>query len=281
MIPVERPKAAVDRHLLLKVRPLKLREVLSKYIVLRQHLDERLFERVYLEFAPGIYLRLKPSDREHKRMTIQGFTELSVSRRIWKLARRGGLMVDVGANYGYYACIWAAGNVRNSVVAFEPSPLNIEPLRANIKSNGLDPQVNIRTEAVGLSNDLGHFWVGPREETGWGGLSLTATPDSVKVKIVSLDQALPNAVITVLKIDTEGADTWVLIGAQRLLAERRIVHVFFEDNPERRQALGIQCSAAHNLLKSFGYNVEYLGDGQYHATISRLSARRQLPPNGG
>jgi FkbM family methyltransferase len=274
VISIKGQKAAADGHLLLKVRPLRLREVLATYIALRQYIDERLFERVYLEFAPGICLRLRPSDREHKRMTIQGFTELSVSRRIRNLARLGGLMVDVGANYGYYTCIWAAANTCNRVVAFEPSPLNTQPLRSNIKSNGLGSQVDIRTEAVGLSNDVGHFWLGPREETGWGGLCLTATRESIKVKTVSLDQALPGVAISVLKIDTEGADTWVLIGAQNLLSERRIAHLFFEDNPERRKALGIPSSTAHDLLKSFGYDIEYLGNGQYHATISRAIATR-------
>lgn len=88
------------RHALLMVRPLRLREALSNLFFLRRPIDVGLFDRVNLEFARSVLLRLQAGDREHKRIAIQGFTELSVSRHISKLAQRGGLMVDVGANYG-------------------------------------------------------------------------------------------------------------------------------------------------------------------------------------
>ena len=49
--------------------------------------------------------------------------------------------------------------------------------------------------------------------------------------VVTLDEELKDvSFIDVLKIDTEGADTWVLEGAAFLLRQKRIRHVFFEEN---------------------------------------------------
>jgi FkbM family methyltransferase len=256
-------------HLLLKLRPLWLREIVSTHFVLRRVIDKRLFEHVHLEFAPTVCLQLKPTDREHKRMTVQGFTELAVSRRIARLAKQGGLLVDVGANYGYYTCIWAAANASNRVIAFEPSPRNLGPLRRNISRNALGSQVDVRINAVGISSGQGHFWLGPEEETGWGGLLTTDKYDSVAVDVVSLDHGLSSVLepINVLKVDTEGADTWVLSGARTLLANHQVTHVFFEDNPERRNALGISRVEAHQMLKCCGYKIEALGEGQYYAHV--------------
>lgn len=262
-----RSAADSDWHPLLKVWPLRLREALSSLFYLHFDIDRKLFDRVRLEFAQGIFLRLQSTDREHKRMTIQGFTELVVSRRISKLAKAGGLMVDVGANYGYYTCIWAAGSKLNRVIAFEPSPRNIPALTHNVTSNRLEAQVEISSKAVGMSKGMGRFWLGPFEETGWGGLIKAPVRNSVVVEVVSLDDVLSVEKVDVLKIDTEGADTWVLIGARRLLSAQRIQHVFFEDNPKRRVALCISDSEAHCLLRSHGYTVEYLGNGQYHARL--------------
>lgn len=163
--------------------------------------------------------------------------------------------------------MWAAANSLNRVLSFEPSPKNISALAYNVRANRLESRVEVRCEAVGVSDCSGHFWLGPAHETGWGGLIPAAGANSVVVEIVSLDEALDGRSVDVLKIDTEGADTWVLTGACRSLAARRVQHVFFEDNPKRRVALGIPRWEAHRLLNTFGYNIKYLGDGQYHASI--------------
>jgi hypothetical protein len=72
----------------------------------------------------------------------------------------------------------------------------------------------------------------------------------------------------VLKIDTEGADTWVLFGAERLLRLQRIEHIFYERNDVCMGWLGIQPGEAEEFLARLGYQVEPLargGDAQYHA----------------
>jgi len=74
-------------------------------------------------------------------------------------------------------------------------------------------------------------------------------------------------VIDVLKVDTEGTDSWVLDGARRLLRSHCVRHVFFEQNLPRMTALGIQHDAPFRTLEAYGYKVDAVGgdDGMFHA----------------
>ena len=73
-----------------------------------------------------------------------------------------------------------------------------------------------------------------------------------------LDNELSNELIEVLKIDVEGADTWVLEGCERLLRDKRIKRIFFEQNIGRMEQLGIQAGVAQTFLRDLGYSCEPL-----------------------
>ncbi|NEO43483.1 MAG: FkbM family methyltransferase [Moorea sp. SIO4A3] len=229
-----------------------------------------LFENANLEFAPQIKLKLMPTDASHKMIAFCGFYELPVSRRIAKLSRSGGLMVDVGANYGYYSCLWAAASSQNKVIAFEASPKNSSALKHNIINNRLETQIDIREIALGKESGNLRFDLGPDEQSGWGGLVVENSPNTIEVPVVSLDEVFVNNNdhIDVLKIDTEGADTWVLQGAEQLLRSHRIKHIFFEENKVRMSKLDIKPGEAQKFLQNCGYRLESLGPGEWYASIS-------------
>ena len=120
----------------MRIRPLWLREKLFwKFYFKQGNKFADLFEDASLEFAPKHSLRLMLTDVSHQQIALLGFCELSLSRRMMQFAKMGGLMVDVGANYGYYSCLWAAANPQNQVVAFEASPRNLSALQLNLGQN--------------------------------------------------------------------------------------------------------------------------------------------------
>jgi len=89
----------------------------------------------------------------------------------------------------------------------------------------------------------------------------------MQVKVCRLDDLIPAGKnISVLKIDTEGADTWVLIGAEKMLRQKRIRHIFYEANLERMQRLGIQPDKAEKYLTGLGYIVRPFGPQEFYAT---------------
>ena len=255
-----------------KIRPLWLREKLFwKFFALRSRLPENLFEDASLTFAPGVKLSLKPSDIGHRQIALLGYMEWDLSTRMRELASKGGLFVDVGANYGYYTCLWAAARPENRVVAFEASPRNLAGVTCNVERNGLQSRVTIVRKAAGRAPGRMSFSLGPEHETGWGGLSLSAGENEVEVEVTTLDEyfgSLPGSpVIEALKIDTEGADTWVIYGAEKLLAQKRIRRLFFEENTNRMEKLGIGMGEAPEFLKRHGYTAERLGENEWQAWV--------------
>lgn len=216
-----------------------------------------LFDDAELAFAPGIRMKLLSTDEGHGCIATAGFYQLPLARTIARLGKHGGLMVDVGANYGYFSLLWAAQKPGNRVIAFEASPRNQQALRHNVEKNAFAEVVTLRSEAVGKEKDRLSFHLGPEEQTGWGGLVQgDGEGNKVTVSVVTLDEEFKEVpFIDVLKIDTEGADTWVLEGAGDLLVQKRIGHVFLEENLSRMAQLNIESGRATDLLRECGYLV--------------------------
>ena len=213
-----------------------------------------LYEAASLRFAPDVVMQLVPGDCISDVIAFTGVYELNLTRRIAELAKRGGTLIDVGANLGYYSLLWASLNRKNKCIAFEASPRNIEILRQNININGLDAQIKLMPFAAGKSAGRLQFDQGPTEQTGWGGFSTTNTEDSVEVDAVRIDEIVStNDPIALLKVDIEGADAWALMGCERLLKAKAIREVWFEQNKPRIRSLGIPIDAAQEFLQSVGY----------------------------
>ena len=213
-----------------------------------------LFQDAPLAFRSGLRMTLNPDCLIHQSIAFTGCYELSLSRRLLRHARQGGVLVDVGANYGYFALLWAAQRPGNRVFAFEAGPRNHRPLQHNVSRNKLDDRITVFNLAASREPGVLAFEQGPQDQTGWGGLSLEPTTGSVLVQVVRLDDVLPaDPFIDVLKIDTEGADAWVLQGAERLLRDRRVGTIFFEENPARAEALGSSRGEAVRYLSGRGY----------------------------
>ncbi len=258
-------------NLIRKIPVLWLREKLFWNLgTWRSNLDPGLFENVRLQFAPNVVLALKPSDIGHKQIAVLGYMERDLTLVMNSLAAQGGLLMDVGANYGYYTCRWSAANKSNRVIAFEASPRNLHAVKRNVEKNNLQSQVAIIPRAAGKAAGTMRFSMGPEDQTGWGGFSLAQASDEVEVEVTSLDDYCSQhkvSEIAVLKIDTEGADTWVIQGCARLLQEKKIKHLFFEENSARMETLGIQLAEAPALLRAAGYRVEKMGDTEWHASV--------------
>lgn len=254
----------------LRVLPLRAREWLVHARYLRTAAGRGgLFRDAPLALAPAVRMDLAPTDVGHAAIALAGVCEARLSRLVWRLARRGGLLLDVGANYGYYSLLWAAARPDNRVVAIEASPRNVEPLRRNIAKNGLASRIDVRHAAAGRVSGTVTLDLGPPEQTGWGGIAADGAANTAVVPALRLDDLARDADIegiAVLKVDVEGADAWVLEGAERLLAERRVAHVFFEQNDPRMAALGIRLPDTLRFLARRGYRARPIGGMEWHAT---------------
>ena len=224
-----------------------------------------------LDFADVTLSHLLPTDHLHRQILHTGFYEEDLSRWLSHTARtEGGLLVDVGANIGYFTALWLAGRTDNTAHCFEPSPRNLQLLAGNLAQPKLQGRHTIHPTALSRESGRMNFDPGPEEQTGWGGLDPSNSSLAVSVDVRRLDDVLPEARITVLKIDCEGADPWVIEGASKLLERQLIRHVVFENNPSRSRQLGTSTPKAIELLKSCGYKVDPLSprsENEFHAYV--------------
>jgi FkbM family methyltransferase len=149
----------------------------------------------------------------------------------------GDCFLDVGSHVGLYA-IGAALRVGRGgrVIAFEPTPATIVKLKKNVDLNDLGDRISINDIALSHQSGTAEFlttgtsmmnsiFAGtPPGQTRGGG------PERrIHVRTARLDEFLDPARSHVAKIDTEGHELPVLLGAERLLASK--ARIFVELHP--------------------------------------------------
>jgi FkbM family methyltransferase len=178
-----------------------------------------------------------------------------------------GMMIDLGANIGAVALDWANRSPALRIHAYEPNPATNTVLRQNIATNGLADRITVFDDAVGRESGAIDLWtnVNSMTATGYGG---APEPGAVPVRVsqVDLNEVIKRAnggPVSLLKIDTEGAEADTLEGASQATLQS-IGQVILEyhvglcpDAPGRCQKVleqaGFQClirptNAAHGLL---------------------------------
>jgi FkbM family methyltransferase len=251
----------MSRPALLGILPRTLRQAayFNRYHT-RHAAWRHLFARAPLALCPEITMYdLVPGDVISGCVAFNGFYEWGLTKHMARHAAKGGVLVDVGANMGYFSLLWAGLNPSAMVVAFEASPRNVDLFQHNVKQNHLEDRITVIPKAAGDHAGTISFDPGPVEQTGWGTISAKALPSSISVPMVRLDEQLPNARIDVLKIDVEGADTLVLLGCERLLKGQNIKIIYFEQNSEKMEQIGIAHGDARQFLRSVGYDSRCLG----------------------
>jgi len=142
------------------------------------------------------------------------------------LLRQGDHFVDVGANVGSYTIL--ASKVRRAfTTSFEPVPSTFDWLKRNTEVNDLEELVELNNQ--GCSNESKILKFSKEKDTTNHVLTDADEDEYIEVETVSLDIALKHSP-TLMKIDTEGFETEVLKGAQRILREDSLLAIIIELN---------------------------------------------------
>ncbi len=159
-----------------------------------------------------------------------------------------GAVADIGACLGDHTLAYAQRVGRQGrVYAFEPNPVALECLRHNLKGY---PQVRIFDCA--LSNIEGRCTIGPHpwQPKNLGMATMMEGEDVVVKRLDTLALEWPR--LDFLKLDTEGVEPAVLLGAERTLARHRPV-ILFEVNQPLLAAHGTCAAGIYGPLTLWGY----------------------------
>jgi FkbM family methyltransferase len=192
-----------------------------------------LLVRLVLPLAPDEFLAGLPgggaiSLRYRERIGLStllyGAFEAPETELLRALARPGSTAVDAGANVGVFTIPLAlAVGEAGRVLAFEPSPETVRRLRENVRRNRLE-NVSVFDSALGAAR--GTTTLALADDAAYNS-TMWSTPSSgasAQVPLERLDDVwatLGRPQVSVLKVDVEGAEVDVLVGAVELLRTSR------------------------------------------------------------
>lgn len=217
-------------------------------------------DRIYLTIQEsGIKLLLDPLDKRFIPIEILNFKSIEPLEKnlIINLVSHCKVVVDVGANIGWYTL--NLGKLKNveKIYAFEPIPHTYSYLVEHIKMNEI---LVAETHNVGLSNEVGEknfYWT--TEETGSSSMSNIRERNDISLtrcRVDTLDNFMKNkeSKIDFIKIDVEGAELLVIEGAIKCIDKDHPI-IFAELLRKWSAKFNYHPNDVIELLKKKGYKV--------------------------
>jgi FkbM family methyltransferase len=226
------------------------------------------------------YLHLKPAgivlvDAQGSKMYVDsrdvgitpyllewGFYEKYETDLFKRLVKKGMVVVDVGANFGYYTLLAArlVGD-EGKVFAFEPDPYNYDLLCRNIEVNGYRNVVPVRKAVFSKSGKMKLFL----DKSNLGAHSLSeANVDkgaSITVEATSLDGYFKNTdyKIDFIKMDVQGLEMKVLEGMENTISRSDNLEIITEFWPTGLRNSGSSPRGFLNKLVECGFVLYQIG----------------------
>lgn len=221
---------------------------------------KRQFFRYYLS---KILFRLKLKNRYiireiHGSKMYLDFQEKGISRDLLKNENReilsvetiqqelkpGDIVIDIGANIGYYALLEArlVGD-EGRVYAIEPVAQNVELLKKNIELNNYK-NVEVFQLAMGNENKTAPIYLSDKCNCSTF-IKPKTFVEEVPIKMVTLDKFLENKPYpTLIRMDVEGYEVEIVEGMKKILSLNKPLKLLIEVH-------GIRLSKGKEMLRTF------------------------------
>lgn len=193
--------------------------------------------------------------------SLYGICEKFETNFLEKKIKKNMVVLDLGANIGYYTLIAAKlVGEKGKVYAFEPAPDNFALLKKNIEVNGYK---NVVLVQKAVSNKSGqtrlflsqdptcHLIYDPHDNS-----------KSVIVDVISLEDFFKNHndKIDLIKMDIEGAEGWALQGMKNLIEKNKDMEIITEFRPFGLRKSGYPPEKYLSDLKELGFKLYDLNE---------------------
>jgi FkbM family methyltransferase len=218
---------------------------------------------VRYKLARSIDISLYPDGEIAEFLSFPALFERAEIDLVAAFLKPGMNVIDVGANIGIYSILGSAivGDTGH-VWAFEPSQESYGRLLRNLQLNGckqVDPiQAALSSEPdkqMRLTSDAGYGdayrYLAPASEG-------TSDARGEVVPVTTLDRCARERGIgdvNLIKIDVEGGEYRVLLGAKEVLASNREVAIIFESEADWCGRAGCKQSDSFSLLRNHGFHL--------------------------
>ena len=238
----------------------KLLNVLSKHVY--------VFLKICVLFLRGRYhyfdiqnskmlldLKDKGISRE---LAINKIHEAQSTEFLKSLLKKGDVVIDIGANIGYYVLIESKiVGKKGKIFAIEPSKRNFEFLTKNIKLNNVR---NVKAFNFAVGDKDGYVEFIETQQSNRSYVSLLSGEDiaakKYKVKMRSVDSFVKENEIkkvSLIRMDIEGFEAYALKGMQDILKKKLPDYFYIEFHPKAIGELGFNFENILNDLEKKGY----------------------------
>ena len=230
-----------------------------------------------LEFVYNLLVKriVKPNDiievmghkmfldsKDALRLSIYGIYEPFETELLKKLIKKNNIIIDVGANIGYYTLIATKCAGKNGkVYAFEPDPTNFAILKKNANINGYN---NIILTQKAISNKTGKakLYLCTKNTADHKIYDDGTNRKFIEIDSIRLDDFFKNfnEEINLIKIDTQGAEGHVLQGMISLIERNKNIKIIIEFWPSGLQKDGFNPKDLLMSLKKHGFNLYIINE---------------------
>jgi FkbM family methyltransferase len=218
----------------------------------------RLPERI-VDCRHGIHLPVY-RDAAYLAPYLFGDHEPASTEILRRLVPVGGRVIDVGANLGWYASLFARWvGPTGRVLAFEPVPQIAGLTRRALALNDPNGTARLEEAAVGAKSGEMTIYTFPGLPHGHASGSNLDRRDAVphRCRVVTLDDYVGRDEATppdLLKVDVEGFEREVFIGGADMLGRPDAPIVHFEVNQACLAHRGVSVGQVEKLLRQLSYS---------------------------
>jgi len=193
--------------------------------------------------------------------------------------RSDDVFIDAGAHWGIHSLTAATTRWSNqvSVLAIEAHPENVERLRSWVARNQVQETVEVISTALGDREGFARLKIdGSSMGHSLRNAANVGSP-TIEIAVTTLDSIIADRMPLrwrrlILKIDVEGYEYEVLLGARQLLASGNVAAVIWENGEfYERKVLFERRRAVLDLFNSYGFaHYRFEGDGEDFISLSTL-----------
>lgn len=233
----------------------RLLNMSEKLLYEKSKLIERGNVRSLYKLPAGYQLWLNDTGYIDKQIVTKGVFEPISTRVVERFVKKGDVVLDVGANIGYYTVLLSklVGD-DGKVIAFEPTRHFGDVLRKSIEVNQLG---NIEIVDFGLSNKTQDLIIdiGPSSATLHSPAGFDTVINHEKISLTTLDAFVKQRVpekIDFIKVDIDGHEPLFFEGAWKAL-EKYSPIVLFEVSHLHYLEAGVSAWDFYELVRGKGY----------------------------
>lgn len=208
-----------------------------------------------------MYLDVKGDEGISRDLFVYGIREPFNVKAMQKEIKPGDIVVDIGANIGYYALLEARlVGKKGKVYAIEPVPKNIELLTKNIELNNYS-NIEVFQMAIGSENKKDFIHISKLRNIcsmAQQEIYRSTYTHKVPVQVITLDDFLKDkAYPDLVRMDVEGYEFEIIKGMKETLKVNNPLKLFVELHLD---LLKDKAKSFLKTLKGFGFEVKMVSN---------------------